>query len=196
VSNAADAAKRARLLDAAKAVFARYGFKRASMADIAAEAGVSRPALYLWFRSKQDVLRSLAEQLRELALAGATAGWIEGRVFEANLEAMILGKDLDFFQLLHASPHGAEILTADEALTAEISRDLDRKFRGLMARRIRAAADAGQIGLAAVDDDADALASIVAISVKALIGEAEDEEAFRRGVRRLARLTAAAVRTA
>lgn len=184
------------MLDAAMAVFARYGFKRASMADIAAEAGVSRPALYLWFRSKQDVLRSLAEQLRESALAGAAAGWTGGRSFEANLEATILGKDLDFFRLLHASPHGAEILTADEALTAEISRDLDRKFRGLMARHMRAAADAGEIQLAAMDDDADALATVVAISVKALIGEAVDEDAFRLGVRRLAKLTAAAVRVA
>lgn len=196
MSNEADVAKRLRLLEAAKAVFARYGFKRASMADIAAEAGVSRPALYLWFRSKQDVLRSLAEQLREAALTGATAGWVEGRGFEANLEATILGKDLDFFQLLHASPHGAEILTADEALTAEISRDLDRKFRDLMARHMRSAADAGEIQLAAMDDDADALATVVAISVKALLGEAEDEDAFRLGVRRLARFTAAAVRVA
>ncbi|MDZ4776623.1 MAG: helix-turn-helix domain-containing protein [Alphaproteobacteria bacterium] len=193
MSNATDAAKRARLLDAARNVFARYGFKRASMADIAAEAGVSRPALYLWFRSKQDVLRSLAEQLRDLALAGAESGWRDGAAFPANLEATILGKELELFRLLHASPHGAEILAADETLTAEISRDLDRRFRALLARRFRDAAAAGTIDLAAADGDADALAVIVHTSVKAAMQEAEDEDDFVIAVRRLARLMAAAV---
>lgn len=194
MSNATDAAKRARLLDAAREVFARYGFKRASMADIAAEAGVSRPALYLWFRSKQDVLRSLAEQLRELALAGAEAGWKAGATFEANLEATILGKDLELFRLLHASEHGAEIMAADEKLTAEVSRDLDRRFRALLTAHIAAAAKAGEIDLAPMDNDAEGFADILATSVKAQVNEAEDEETFRRAVRRLSRMAAAAVR--
>lgn len=194
MSNQTDAAKRARLLEGARTVFARYGFKRASMADIAVEAGVSRPALYLWFRSKQDVLRSLAEQLRDLALAGAAAGWKDDANFAANLEAMILGRDLDFFQLLHASPHGAEIMAADEKLTAEVSRDLDRRFRALLAARTRAAADIGLIDLACVDGDEYAFADIVAVSSKAVINEAQDEDAFRLGVQRLARILAASVR--
>jgi len=195
MSNAIDASKRARLLDAARAVFSRYGFKRASMADIAAEAGVSRPALYLWFRSKQDVLRSLAEQLRELALAGAEAGWKAGASFEANLEATILGKDLELFRLLHASEHGAEIMAADEKLTAEISRDLERRFRALLAAHIRAAAEAGDIDLASMDHDAEGFADILATTLKAQVNEAEDEETFRRAVRRLSRMASAAVRT-
>jgi AcrR family transcriptional regulator len=194
VSNATDAAKRARLLEAARTVFSRYGYKRASMADIAAEAGVSRPALYLWFRSKQDVLRSLAEQLRDLALAGADAGWKEKATFAANLEAMILGRDLDFFRLLHASPHGAEIMAADEKLTAEVSRDLDRRFRAQLAQRTGAAAAAKTIDLACVDGDPHAFADIVAVSSKAVINEAQDEDAFRLGVQRLARILAASVR--
>jgi AcrR family transcriptional regulator len=196
MSNATDAAKRARLLDAARAVFARYGYRRASMADIAAEAGVSRPALYLWFRSKQDVLRSLAEQLRDLALAGAEAGWRPGRGFADNLEATFLGKDLEFFRLLHASEHGAEIMAADEGLTAEISRDLDRRFRALLSVRIRASADAGLISLGDADTTPEALADMLAASLKALMNDAEDEVSFTRGVRQLARIAAAAVRIA
>ncbi len=195
MSNQTDAAKRARLLEAARTVFARYGFKRASMADIAAEAGVSRPALYLWFRSKQDVLKSLAEQLRDLALAGAESGWKDDACLAANLEAMVLGRDLDFFRLLHASPHGAEIMAADEKLTAAISRDLDRRFRGLLESRTRAAADRGDVDLACVDGDAGAFADIVAVSAKAVMNDAPDEDAFRIGVRRLARILAASVRT-
>lgn len=194
MSNPSDDPKRARLLEAALAVFARYGFRRASMADIAAEAGVSRPALYLQFRSKQDVLCSLADGLRARAIAGATEAWREGASFAENLEATVLGKERDIFPLLHASPHGAEILTADAKLTAEIVADLDRSFRALIARRARDAAAAGEIDLACLDGDADAFAAVIASGMKALVGESADESALRDGVRRLVRLAVAGVR--
>lgn len=193
MSNAADDPKRARLLDAALAVFARYGFRRASMADIAAEAGVSRPALYLSFRSKSDMLRALARLLRDRAMAAATGAWREGASFADNLEATLLGKELVFFALLHGSPHGKDLMTADEALTAETARDLDRAFRTLLADRARAAAAAGEIDLSRQDQDAEGFTAVIVAAAKALMNEAADEAAFRRAVRRLARIAAAAV---
>lgn len=196
MSNEIDDPKRARFLEAAQAVFARYGYRRASMADIAAEAGVSRPALYLVFRSKPDVLRSLADRMRTTAIQRATGAWREGASFAENLEYTMRGKEADIFPLLHASPHGAEILTADAALTAEIAADLDRSFRALIARRAQEAAKTGEIDLACLDGDADAFAAVVASAAKALVNEAETEAAFLEGVRRLARLAAAGVRRA
>src|SRR5882762_962933 len=47
--------KRLRILSAALDVFFKYGFKRVNMHDIAAAAGVSRPALYVYFKSKEEV---------------------------------------------------------------------------------------------------------------------------------------------
>ena len=56
---------RARILGAAFTLFGRYGFKRASMEDIASEAGLSRTALYLQFRNKEEIFRELAIGLHE-----------------------------------------------------------------------------------------------------------------------------------
>ncbi|MDX2233048.1 MAG: helix-turn-helix domain-containing protein [Hyphomonadaceae bacterium] len=189
----ADDPKRARLLDAAMGVFARYGFRRASMADIAAAAGVSRPALYLSFRSKQDVLRALAMRLRDEAMAAAAGAWRPGAAFAENLEATLLGKEMAFFALLRGSPHGKDLLAVDEALTAETARDLDRAFRGLIAARARDAAAAGEIDLALQEGDAEGFAAVIAAAVKALMHEAADEAAFRAAVRRLCRMAAASV---
>src|SRR4051812_39616639 len=55
------AAKRERLLDAAERVFAHRGFFAAKVADIAREAGVADGTIYLYFKSKDDVLISLFE---------------------------------------------------------------------------------------------------------------------------------------
>jgi len=55
--------KEEKVLTAARDVFMRYGFKRATMSDLADAAQMSRPALYLIFSSKEEVLRSLVTQI-------------------------------------------------------------------------------------------------------------------------------------
>jgi AcrR family transcriptional regulator len=47
--------KKSKVLTAALSVFLRYGFKRVNMNDIADAAGVSRAALYLLFKNKEDI---------------------------------------------------------------------------------------------------------------------------------------------
>ena len=50
--------RRSALLDAAVGVFARYGFRKASMDEVARAAGISRQGLYLQFANKEELFRS------------------------------------------------------------------------------------------------------------------------------------------
>jgi AcrR family transcriptional regulator len=49
------------ILEAAKAVFKARGYSAATMQGVADSAGVSLPTVYLYFRSKPDLIRSLAD---------------------------------------------------------------------------------------------------------------------------------------
>lgn len=49
------------ILLAAAEVFARRGFTRATLADLAEAAGYAAPSLYRYFRSKEEIFRSLVE---------------------------------------------------------------------------------------------------------------------------------------
>jgi AcrR family transcriptional regulator len=51
------------VLDAAVAVFARYGFRKASMEEVARAANVSRQGLYLQFANKEELFRKTVEHL-------------------------------------------------------------------------------------------------------------------------------------
>jgi len=53
------AARRAQLLDVARKVFGRDGYRGASMEDIAEAAGVTKPVLYQHFPSKHALYASL-----------------------------------------------------------------------------------------------------------------------------------------
>ncbi len=56
--------RRTRILDAAEACFVRHGFHRATMHDVAVEAGMSPGNLYRYFPSKDAIVAGLAERDR------------------------------------------------------------------------------------------------------------------------------------
>ncbi len=64
----ASAERTPQILDAAMAVFARLGFHKARMDDIAQDAGVSKGTLYLYFKSKDDLIAAILRRIfaREL----------------------------------------------------------------------------------------------------------------------------------
>ena len=66
--------KAERVLAAATEVFLRYGFARATMGDIAAGAGVSRPALYLLFPNKEELFAAALKRLNDAELATIREG--------------------------------------------------------------------------------------------------------------------------
>jgi TetR/AcrR family fatty acid metabolism transcriptional regulator len=65
--------KRAAILRAATDVFARRGFFNAQVADVARNAGVAAGTVYLYFRSKDDLLVSIFECTMREAIADGRA---------------------------------------------------------------------------------------------------------------------------
>jgi TetR/AcrR family fatty acid metabolism transcriptional regulator len=93
--------KREAILKAATQVFARNGFFQSQVADVARAAGVAAGTVYLYFRSKDDLLVSLFERTMREALAEGRAA-LEGiddprerltRIARLHLER--LGRDRD-----------------------------------------------------------------------------------------------------
>jgi AcrR family transcriptional regulator len=64
-----DIKKRDAVLSAARNVFLRHGYKRVTMNDIAEAAGISRPALYLVFSSKEEIFKGVYEHFVKETLA-------------------------------------------------------------------------------------------------------------------------------
>jgi TetR/AcrR family fatty acid metabolism transcriptional regulator len=98
---AAGADKRDAILQAATRVFARRGFFQSQVADIARVAGVAAGTVYLYFRSKDDLLVSVFDRTMREALAEgrqALAGIADARERLrriARLHLDRLGRDRD-----------------------------------------------------------------------------------------------------
>ena len=63
--------RRQNILDAAVAVFADKGFHRSRVSDIAGQAGVADGTIYLYFKSKDDLLITIFEERMEQLLRQA-----------------------------------------------------------------------------------------------------------------------------
>src|SRR4029450_6883895 len=93
--------KRDAILKAATRIFARNGLFQSQVADVARDAGVAAGTVYLYFRSKDDLLVSLFERTMREAIAEGRAA-LEGvadpedrlrRIARMHLER--LGRDRD-----------------------------------------------------------------------------------------------------
>jgi len=68
------------ILDAALSAFAEFGFAGARIEEIAARAGVSKGAVYLYFDSKESMLKALVRRLADRVVGAAEA------LVKANVE--------------------------------------------------------------------------------------------------------------
>jgi AcrR family transcriptional regulator len=80
-------ARQLALLDAAVAVFARFGYRKTSMDEVARAAGVSRQGLYLQFANKEELFRRAVEHTLSGQLGAAVAALTSAESLEARLIA-------------------------------------------------------------------------------------------------------------
>jgi TetR/AcrR family fatty acid metabolism transcriptional regulator len=80
--------KRRRILDAAVKVFARKGYFASRVADVAGAAGIADGTIYLYFRTKDDVLVSLFDEVMAEHLTAARAELRAIRGAPARLRAI------------------------------------------------------------------------------------------------------------
>jgi AcrR family transcriptional regulator len=132
------------MLDAAVVGFARHGYQAASMDDIAEEAGVSKPLVYLYLKSKEDLFTACIRRERA-ALVEAVRGGTGQRHGRAEQE---LWKGLcAFFAHTAARPDGWSVLRKADTQGGPFAREV-ASMRAEITELVtlllsRAAVDAG-----------------------------------------------------
>ena len=70
-STVADTDRRKTVLESALVTFARFGYRKTSMEEVARAAHISRPGLYFMFTSKESLFRAAVTQSLERDIAAA-----------------------------------------------------------------------------------------------------------------------------
>ena len=151
------------ILDAAFRAFATYGYRRTTMDDIAQGVGISRSALYLHFRNKEDILRSLAERYFDEAVARVAAELgTPNRTGAETLTAAFVGYGGKYMEIVLGTPHGAEMLDAGHSVSSDLVATGEAQIHALLAKWLSTGPIPTELG------DADRLAATVLASLKGL----------------------------
>ena len=110
-----------RILTAAENIFARFGYRRASMSQIAEEAGLTRQALYHHYDSKEALFRAVVELLHEGAYEAEAAAGLHQEEAGGGL-ADILAAQIDarfryLIECVEDSPQAEELLSEHQLQT-------------------------------------------------------------------------------
>ena len=125
------------IIDAAYVCFTRHGARRTTMLDLAEQAGISRPALYQYFRSKEEVFRALVERLLANALAASERAAKSEQQPTGRLAGILLAKLELVMRIWRDSPaHAAELLAVETRLAPEALGRYDDAMLALLARTI------------------------------------------------------------
>lgn len=169
------------ILDAAFGVFASYGYRRTTMEDIGQAAGLSRSALYLHFRNKEDIFRSLTQRHFATSIAEMDAALNRpGQTVEAALYAAFLAKDGPLMEVVLSTPHGAELLDAGFSASPDLVRMAATQAADILARWFERRDMAPDLG------PARALAEMIVSALMGFKSTARTIEDLRAAQRQLA----------
>jgi AcrR family transcriptional regulator len=96
-----------RILDATDRLLIRYGYRKMTVEDIAAEAGIGKGTVYLSFPSKEEIALSCIDRMVDGLLARLRDIAVESRPLEGRLLDMLRLRVLVRFD--YASPHSASL---------------------------------------------------------------------------------------
>lgn len=185
--------KTARIISASFEAFRLYGFKRVSMADIAKGAGMSRAALYLHFRNKEDIFASLVAdyfartaQVMEEALRDAPDA-------QSALKAAFAAKVAPPFDALLNSPHGPELLDAKAEVSGEIVAEGDAKLVSVLTVWLATGLTDGSLTLGDLGASAREVARVILAAVHGVVDGATEYATLRDDLDRLAVMFARAL---
>lgn len=129
--------RQAKILEAATAVFTRYGYKKTSLDDVATAAGLSRQGLYLHFASKAELFRAVVRhfleqsRLERIKVLFDKEMEVEKRLLEAFVVSHGVKVGSDNFQ---------ELFAAVYQLVGDVVHESENQFAAELARVLKEAA--------------------------------------------------------
>lgn len=169
-------------VNAVMMVFCQYGFRKASMEDIAKAAGVSRQSIYKKFGSKEKVFEWVIEATTEASLAAALQAL--ARTDKSLPERMADAFDQwvgSFVPVLHGTQHGGEILDLALESANQCGSTHDESFYQALETHLLEASLVREKGVAADK------AFVLGMASKGVMLKTKSSEAFRADMERIIR---------
>jgi len=118
--------KRDAILHAAWGLIRHYGYAKTTIDDIAREAKVGKGTVYLYFKSKKDIMLALTDLTNERITRQLEKLASEDKPPAERIRACVLYRLMTLFDLVNRYPHSEDVIAS---ILPEIVERLDRYVR-------------------------------------------------------------------
>lgn len=133
------------IAEAALRLFARYGYKRSSMDDIAKEAGLAKATLYLHFKGKDDVFRAMLNLIGRRVEARCREVVVMRAPFPERLAALLDAYSAQIYASFGTGEHLVELKAVMMSIAVPQLQALESIFRRAARALFDDALSAGEI---------------------------------------------------
>lgn len=99
-----------KILDAAIAVFSRYGVRKATMGDIAEQAGMSRPTLYARFANKDEIMAAAMQLISDRVVSEVVEAWRSADTLGERIDIFLECAIVRFFDQIKRMPDSGDLI--------------------------------------------------------------------------------------
>ena len=171
--------KREAVFAVAGDVFARYGFRRTAMNDIAQAAGISRPALYLMVENKEDLFSEVVTFRFNKGIDKAISTLSESGSIAERIAASILAFEKIFYEPVVESSHGAELMDMSSSIAADLMKKGQNRLEGVFSQALEEAISTGEVGFSNMPMKPLAFIHLLIASIGGLKKQATSIEGLR-----------------
>lgn len=182
--------KETKVLEAATAVFLRYGYRRTTMGDIASAAGISRPALYLLFCNKERIFQAVLRRHAVGSLEAIQAGIAQLGSPMEKLRTAFEFWVVEPFSLMLESPDARDLMHCGYEFAGETLELNSKAFETLLVSIL----DQFPSPRPTETPSSERIAHILSVSARGFKGAARDVQELRDMIDALLEVTAASLR--
>jgi AcrR family transcriptional regulator len=182
------------IADAALRLFARYGYKRSSMDDIAREAGLAKATLYLHFKGKDDVFRAMLNLIGRRVEARCREVVAMPGPFPERLAALLQAHHGQTYASFGTGEHLVELKAVMNTIATRELQAFEQIFARCARLLLQKAEARGEIAMARASISVDEwIAGMMFAAIGAKTGTPPSCEAYAERLAGIARIFAAAV---
>ncbi|MEM5495342.1 helix-turn-helix domain-containing protein [Hoeflea sp. AS16] len=122
-----------KILDAAIDVFSRYGVRKATMGDIAEQAGISRPTLYARFSNKDEVMAAAMQLISDRVVEEVTQAWRSAASISERIDIFLDCAIVRFFDQIKQMPDSSDLMVSYWDQGTEAQRKVEQGKIDLLA---------------------------------------------------------------
>jgi len=101
-----------KILDAAIDVLSRYGVRKATMGDIAEQAGISRPTLYARFSNKEEIMAAAMQLISDRVVREVKEAWAPATTISERIDIFLDCAIVRFFDQIKQMPDARDLMAS------------------------------------------------------------------------------------